>query len=235
MQVRSAPFYSNSPLYFTILLLVALVGFFPSYYGRIGDAKMVHQFHGGVSTLWMLLLIGQGWLIRQRKLELHRLVGRSSVVLAVLFVTSGAMITHDMLTRDGGFARMFGPSLAFIDISSVLFFVFAYCMAIHYRRNMALHARYMVCTALPLLPPALSRALGHFVLGRDASFGMALHTSFIVAELVVLALLYHDSRVGKVRAPYLVLLGVLLAQQASFEFALKIGPWRELVSWIAGR
>jgi uncharacterized membrane protein len=233
MQARAAPLYANSPLYFSALLLIALVGFFPSYYGRIGDARMVHQFHGGVSTLWMLLLIGQGWLVRKRRFDLHRLVGRTSIVLAVLFVISGVMIVHDMLTRDGGFARMFGPRLAFIDVSSVLFFVFAYSMAIHYRRTMALHARYMVCTALPLLPPALSRALGHFVLGPNASFGMALHTSFIVAEVIVLALLYHDWRLGKVRAPYLILLALLLAQQASFDYALKFTPWRELVAWMA--
>jgi uncharacterized membrane protein len=228
MQARPAPLYVNAPLYFGLLLAVALAGFYPSYYGRLDEAKALHQFHGGVATLWMLLLIGQGWLMRERQLGLHRLVGRGSVVLAALFVVSGLLIVRDMLTRDGGFAKMFGPRLAFIDLSSVLFFAFAYGAAIYYRRTMALHARFMVCTALPLLPPALSRLLGHYVLAPGASFGQALHISYIVSELIVLALLAHDLKTGKLRAPYLVLLGVLVAQQASFE----LGPWPVLVAWM---
>lgn len=232
MQERAAPLYGNAPLYFSLLLLVALAGFYPSYYSRLGEAKAVHQFHGGVATLWMLLLIGQGWLMRRRRLALHRTIGKCSVVLAALFVVSALMIVHDMLTRDSGFARMFGPRLAFLDLSSVVFFVFAYCMAIYYRRSMPLHARFMVCTALPLLPPALSRLLGHYVLASGASFDQALHVSFVVTELIVVALLAHDLKVGKLRAPYLILLAVLVVQQASFEFALGFGPWRALVTWM---
>ena len=233
MHARSAPFYSNTPYYFLLLLLIALVGFFPSFFSRLGDAKPVHVFHGGIATLWMLLLISQGWLVRNRQLGLHRLVGKCSIVLAVLFVVSALMISHDMLTRDGGFAKMFGPRLAFIDLSTVAYFTFCYCAAIYYRRNMQLHARFMVCTALPLLPPALSRALGHYVLSKGASFDLALHLSFLAAELIAVALLVHDARGGRVRAPYLILLAVLLVQQASFVWAIEFSPWRAAVAWIA--
>jgi uncharacterized membrane protein len=232
MQARPLPFYSNSPLYFSLLLIVAVIGFFPSFFSRLGEAKAVHQFHGGVSTLWMLMLIGQGWLIRTHRRDWHRAIGRLSVVLAALFVVSGLMIEHDIMTRDGAFAKTFGPRLAFIDLSSVVFFLFCYLMAIYYRRNMALHARFMVCTAMPLLPPALSRALGHYVLPPDATFGMALHLSFFATELVVAALLVHDAKVGKVRVPYLILMVMLILMQASYEWALHIGPWREFVAWM---
>jgi uncharacterized membrane protein len=235
MQARTAPLYASAPFYFLLLLLVALVGFFPSYYSKLGSAKAVHQFHGGVATLWMLLLIGQAWLMRRRQLALHRTIGKSSIVLAALFVVSGLMITHEMVTGDGGFARRFGPRLAFIDISSVAFFVFAYLMAIHHRREVQLHARYMACTALPLLPPALSRLLGHYVLADGATFGQAFHLSFVAAELVVVALLVHDWRGGNVRPPYVILLAVLLVQQLSYELAPHIGPWMGLLEWYAGR
>lgn len=57
---------------------------------------------------------------------------------------SALMISHDMLTREGGFAKIFGPRLAFIDLSTVLYFVCCYCAAIYYRRNMQLHAQFMV-------------------------------------------------------------------------------------------
>jgi hypothetical protein len=235
MQARTSPFYSDAPLYFVLLLLVALVGFFPSYYSKLGTGQFAHQFHGAMATLWMVLLISQAYLMRLRKVNLHRALGRASIVLAALFVVSGVMIVHAMLTGDGGFSRMFGPRLAFVDISSVAFFIFAYLMAIYYRRDLQLHARFMSCTALPLLPPALSRVLGHYVLPDGASFAQAFHISFFVAELIVVALLAADARGGKIRAPYVILLVLLIAQQLSYEFSMSIGPWKALVSAMAGR
>lgn len=232
---RALPFYSDAPLYFLLLLLIALVGFFPSYYSKLGSGSFAHQFHGAMATLWMLLLITQGVLMRRRKIVLHRALGKASIVLAALFVVSGLMIVQAMLTGESGFSRKFGPRLAFVDISSVAFFIFAYLMALYHRREIALHARYMSCTALPLLPPALSRVLGHFVLPDGATFGQAFHISFVVAELVALALVAADARGGKIRAPYVILLALLLLQQASYEVSASIGPWQALVGAIAGR
>ena len=232
MYARPMPLYHRSPLYFSLLLLIAIVGFFPSFYARALEAKGLHQFHGIVATLWMLLLIGQGWFMRSRKISVHRSVGKLSLVLVPLFAVSGLMIVHDMLTRDSGFARSFGPRLAFVDISSIVFFVFAYAMAIYHRGEMALHARYMAATALPLLPPALSRLLGNHV-AAVTSFDMAFHLSYIASELVVVALLLHDRKQsGKMQAPYLILFVLLLAQQASFNLSMSIAPWVGVVGWI---
>jgi uncharacterized membrane protein len=233
MHARATPLYSRSPWYFSLLLLIALAGFFPSYYARLGDARALHHFHGLVATCWMLLLIGQGWLMRQKKISLHRSAGKLSLLLVPLFAVSGLLIVHDMLTRDSGFARSFGPRLAFIDISSIAWFVFAWAMALHYRREMPLHARFMASTALPLLPPALSRLVGAVVPGVS-SFDMALHISFAVSELIVIALLLHDRKLGKVRAPYLLLLALLVVQQLSFMVSMNFAPWRAVVAWIQG-
>ncbi|UUZ46980.1 hypothetical protein LP420_25550 [Massilia sp. B-10] len=103
---RTSPFYSDAPLYFVLLLLVALVGFFPSYYSKLGSGQFAHQFHGAMATLWMVLLISQAYLMRQRKIALHRALGKASIVLAALFVVAGLMITNAMLTSDSGFARL---------------------------------------------------------------------------------------------------------------------------------
>jgi uncharacterized membrane protein len=230
MQARAAPLYFRSPWYFALLLLVAIAGFYPSYYSRLGDARALHHFHGIMATLWILLLIGQGWLMRQKKVALHRSVGKLSLLLVPLFAISGVMIVHDMLTRDSGFARTFGPRLAFADLSSIAWFVFAYCMALHYRGNMALHARFMASTALPLLPPALARLVSG--VPGVTSFDMALHISFAAAELIVLALLLHDRKLGKMRAPYLLLIATLALQQASFMVSMNFAPWRAVVGWI---
>lgn len=232
MHARSQPLYRNAHFYFLLLLVTALVGFFPSYYSRLGQASFTHHFHGILATLWMLMLIGQAWLMRQRALKLHRAIGKSSIFLVVLFAVSGLMIVHDMLTRSGGFALAFGARLAFLDTVAVLYFVFAYAMAIRHRREVQLHARYMASTAILLLPPALGRIVGGLILPPPPSFEVAFHVSFVLTELIVLALILHDRMTGKVRPPYLILLAVTLVQHASFEVMHRLGAWQALVAWI---
>ncbi|MES2898100.1 MAG: hypothetical protein V4723_00155 [Pseudomonadota bacterium] len=233
MQIRPEPLYRNAPFYFALLLLTALVGFFPSFYSRIGEAKFTHLLHGGVATLWMLLLIGQSWLVRQRQLRWHRAIGKASVLLVVLFAIGGVMIDHDMLTRSGGFAKAFGHRLFFLDMMATVYFVVAYALAIHNRHNVQLHARFMASTALLLLPPALARVLGFYVLPEGSSFALAFHLGFAISSLVVLALMLHDYHSGgKVRAPYLILLAVMLVQQASYEVLPRLDAWMNFVGWL---
>jgi uncharacterized membrane protein len=232
MQSQAAPLYPRAPLYFMLLLGVAFAGFYPSFFGRLAQARWQHHFHGFAATAWVLLLIGQTWLIRSGRRRLHRTVGKLSVVLALAFVVSGALIVQDMLTRDSPFARLFGPRLAFADISSIVFFGFAYGAAIQHRGEKALHARWMAATALPLLPPALARVIGGYLMSHP-SFELAFHLSFVVTHLLVIALLVHDWRGGKVRAPYIVLLLVLALQQVSFDLSLKVPAWRAVVDVIA--
>jgi hypothetical protein len=231
MYARPMPLYHRSPFYFSLLLLIALIGFYPSFYSRAIASSGLHQFHGIVATLWLLLLISQGWLMRRKRISVHRSVGKLSLVLVPLFAISGLMMVHDMLTRDSGFARTFGPRLAFIDLSSIVFFVFAFCMAIYFRRDVGLHARFMASTALPLLPPALLRVLGTHV-PSVTTFDMALHLSYVATELVVVALLLNDRKQsGHMRAPFLILLALLLVQQASFEWSTQLGPWMAILTW----
>ena len=64
------------------------------------------------------------------------------------------------------------------------------------------------------------------------SFELAFHLSFVITHLLVIALLIHDWRRGRIRAPYLVLLAVLALQQMSFDMSLKVPVWRSLVDVI---
>jgi hypothetical protein len=212
---RSAPFYARSPFYFLGAFLVVVAGFFPSYFAKLGTTDAVHHFHGITATLWMLLLIGQSWLARVRKISLHRVFGKISLLLAPLFVISGIMIVRVMLAKSDGFSRAFGLRLAFVDAVNLLGFALAYVLAIYHRRDVALHARFMAATAILALPPALVRLIANMVPGIT-SFEAAFHGGYLVTELVVAVLIYDDYKTGKVRAPYLALLAILILQQVGF-------------------
>ncbi|UUZ52592.1 hypothetical protein LP419_25015 [Massilia sp. H-1] len=113
--------------------------------------------------------------------------------------------------------------------------MFAYLMAIYYRRDVGLHALHELHRAAAAAAGP-GRALGHYVLPDGASFAQAFHISFFVAELVVVALLAADARAfSKVRAPYVILLVLLIVQQASYEWSMQFGPWQALVGAMTGR
>jgi hypothetical protein len=232
MQIRSRGLYPHAHWYFVGLLLLALVGFSHSFLMRLRENDWVHHFHGMVATAWMLLLIGQGWLMSSGRLATHRKVGQLSLLLAPLFVLSGFMIVHAMVAGTGGFARQFGARLAFVVLTSTIYFAVAYVLALHYRRKTALHARWMVTTAILLVPPALARLGGAFPF--ITSFEMSFHMSFFVIEAIVLLLLLDDARRDRVRAPYLVFLAVVVLQHLAFVLTPRIAAWQQFATWYGG-
>jgi hypothetical protein len=205
--------YRNAWLYFLLAFLVALAGFYPTYLTQLGSTDPIRHFHGIMATLWMLVLMTQAWFMRQRKVELHRRLGRMSLLVVPLFVLSGALVVHAMLSETTrGFVQAYGNRLAFLDVTSLAYFVWTYAMALRHRKEMQLHQRYMSSTVVLLLPPALARLVA---VQLHSSFDFALHMSFVISEAVVVAMLVHDRLRSKVRAPYVILLGFTVFQHAS--------------------
>ena len=231
-QTRSG-FYRNAYIYFSLALLVTVVGFFPSYFSKLRDTDLVHHFHGIVASVWMIGLIVQSWLMRQGMIGAHRLVGKISLLVAPLFVISGLLVVHVMLTNHDESSVAFGGRLAFIDLTTMGYFSAAYALALYHRRRIQLHARYMASTVILVLPPALVRMIGTFVPGID-SFETALHWSYFLCEAVVALLLLYDFRKGTVRSPYLILLSVLIFQHLSFLVSPSWSWWTAVVSRVRG-
>lgn len=209
--------YPRAPLYFTLLLLIAAYGFYPSYFSRLQAMDFAHHVHGIAASAWMILLIVQGWFARQRQIRIHRALGKIVIVVASLFVTSGVLMIIVMLRNTDPFSKTFGIRLAVVDASTVTYFAVAVGLAVRHRGDVQLHARFMTSTALMVLPPALARSLQGLVAGAT-SFHAAFNGSYFVAECVVGILLLDDAHTGRIRAPYLVLLGLLLCQHALFVY-----------------
>ncbi len=208
MEERAMSLYPRAPIYFSLVFLVAIIGFYPSFFSKLTETDATHHFHGFMATAWMLMLIAQGWLMRLRKISAHRALGRLSIFVAPLFIASGFLVIHAMLSSTNGFSQTFGARLAFVDITTIIYFGIAYSLAIYYRKNIQLHARYMTSTAILVLPPALGRALAGIAPGIN-SFKAAFNWGFAISALIVIALILHDVRLGRMRPPYLALLQVI--------------------------
>lgn len=211
----ASAFYARSPLYLAGLLALAVLGFYRSYFAQLLATDAVHHLHGLAATAWLVMLCGQAWLYRTRRLALHRQLGRWSLVLVPVFLLSGVLVLRRMLSSQDGFSQAYGMRLSIVDVSSLAYFALAFGLALHFRRRLPLHARFMVSTALLVLPPALARAAGQYVPGVN-SFEAAFHTGYGASELMVVALIVHDLRSGGWRWPYPLLLAVMLLQQVGF-------------------
>ena len=133
MQERTIFLYPRAPLYFSLVFLVAIIGFYPSFFSKLKETDAIHHFHGFMATAWMLMLITQGWLMRKRKFSSHRALGRLSAVIAPLFIASGFLVIHAMLASTNGFSQTFGARLAFVDSTTIGYFAIAYGLAIYYQ------------------------------------------------------------------------------------------------------
>jgi hypothetical protein len=232
MRVVNVRSHDNSPYYFALVLLAALVGFYPTYFSRLAEVDLLRHVHGGLAMGWILLLITQGLLARTRRYPLHRALGWASLVLVPVFLISGVALLCNSLAGTNPFQKAFAPRLAFVDLIALGYFAFCYGMAIRYRRQKPLHARYMASTAVLVLPPALARALGFFVPGIH-SFEAAFHTAMLLSAAVALVLIVRDISEGRLRLPYPLLLAVLVVQDIGFVLVADSLAWQAVCARMA--
>ncbi|TZF91523.1 hypothetical protein [Cognatilysobacter lacus] len=220
---RGAPLYPRAAFYYLLATVGAVAAFVPSYFSRLQENDAVRHAHGIVGFAWMLLLVTQAFLMRSRKVALHRRLGKAAYVLAPAFVISGLLIVRAMASGATGFEQHFGARLAWVDLLSVSTFGTCVYMAIRDRRQVQLHARWMTCTALLLLPPVFVRL--EQALPFIHSFEQAMNVAFGLTELIIVLLLVGDFRQGQRRLPYRALLAVTAAQQVGFVMLDGVPGW----------
>lgn len=229
---KQKTFYGNAYLYFTLALSVTIVGFFPSYFKQLKATDSIHHFHGITATLWMLLLIIQPLLYRMGKMKWHRKVGKVSFVLVPLIIAGGLNMIHIMLIGKANYPPMEPYRLAFIDFTVLPQFLLFYSLAIVNRKEIQYHARYMACTILGPLIPAITRLL--FLFPVIDSFNKSLNLSYVIIEIVILRLLLDDKRSGKIRLPYVLALVLFSVEHLLMNFAAQWEWWRSLMDAYAG-
>ena len=93
---RKFVLYPRAPIYFTLLVLVSLFGFFPTYFDVFTRVDFWHHLHGNSAGFWMLLLVIQPILYLRGHLKAHRMLGRSAFILIPLIVIGGLKMVHIM-------------------------------------------------------------------------------------------------------------------------------------------
>ncbi len=150
--------YRNAVVFFTVILLAAFWGFWPRYFSNLlGVTAYSIHMHGIALTLWLVMLVSQGYLIRTNYRALHRKIGKLSYGLApAVFLSTLGSVHHrfqDAAATDGELL------LLGLTLANTLLFGITAGLALYHRSESAIHARYMLCTPLPMLSPIFSRVL----------------------------------------------------------------------------
>ena len=230
--VRSDVLYPHAQWWFLLAIVITWVGFARSYFSVIRAEPLLHHIHGALMGSWIAMLIVQPILYQKRQMTLHRLIGRVGAFVWVPAIVACGLLMIRSMYRGTGLPLSVVDQLGFLDLCGLIQFAVFVALAVGYRRNVQLHARYIACTVVLLIPPALVRAM--FILPfLRFSFTFNVNLAMALMDGVLLILIADDLRLGRVRAAYPVALAANTVVALAANFAHGWRWWHALTAWIA--
>ncbi len=212
-------------------LIIVFWGFSKSYFGKLDKTSLPYHIHGISATLWMIILIIQPYLYRINKLKIHKYLGWSTLVLVPTIILGGFEMMKLMIQNQENYPPNIVYRLAFIDAVTLLGFIIIYLLALFYRKNLKLHARFMVCTIFGPLNPALTRIF--FSLGLAGNFNESLTYSYLLIEIVLMLLIWKERTMKEMKFTYLPVLIFTVIQHVLMYSAQNWNWWVTLMNEIA--
>ncbi len=232
--------YKKITPWFILFLLMAVVAFWPGYFGKIfGTMDGHYHRHGLAMTLWLLMLITQAFLIRKAQFSTHRWIGKSSFVIAPVVILTTLDLVH--FTFSG--IPTFSPESRYamtLMVNAVVAFALLYGLGIYFRKKPLIHARYMVCTVFPLFTPVTDRLIYQFfrpliayapVIGRAP---IVPFFGFLLADLLLIGLCLWDGFGQKRWNVFPVALLISVAYHLSVFTFYQFSWWEAFCWWFVG-
>jgi hypothetical protein len=229
-------------LTFAALSWIGIVmGFGPELHGHLKRLSpypppIIH-LHAVAFTGWMVLFTAQIWLVRSRRLDIHRKLGLSAVALVPIMVVLGVAAT--IISRQVHFGAGRSNMVAYMIVpltDMVLFPSFA-IPALLFRKDAAAHKRLILLATASLLPAAFGRWIGPWILSYagDGFFGMMAQT-YLGSNLMILAAIIYDRVTrGRVHGVYFIAVPWMLAVQAITSAIYHWSGWMGWAQWMISR
>ena len=224
-------------IFFIVFFLCAIVGFWNSYFTKIFDQENYRMHtHGMALILWLVMLIIQPYLIRTKKVKLHRMLGKFSYLLVPILV----LTTLDLLKYSISKTEQLGNIGCFfvaLVINALIAYLIFYGLAIYHKRKANIHARYMICTAFPMFTPITDRIIGNYFPSL-AAYVPTIDTmpvvpviGFLMADLMLVGLSIWDIRSNKRWNVFPPALLILLLYHFSVLNFYKYPLWQSFCVW----
>lgn len=227
--------YRHANYFVGFVVAVILIGFWPSYYSSFFEVPAAFHAHATTSMAWVLLLMVQVWAIHHGRNRLHRTLGKASLALFPLLIVGFVSIINVSARRfsagdDPGIAYL-APSFGIGMAMAIVAYLVLYYLALAKRRNVYLHAGFMLMTPAILFESAFSRILLGLFPGLifTGSTGPQIVIDAIVISmgLAVIFCLALYAVYRKHGAPFLIAAGLIAVQAVLMYIAPNIGWIRE--------
>jgi|GEM_PF-1051013 len=221
---------TGSAVWICALLALAVVGFWPSYVRRFGEADAVTHLHAALMLSWFGMLFAQPWLVRTRRMALHRQFGKFSYVLVPMIVITCLWLSR--IRMGAATPQSFGMQtvILYLGIAASAILLLSWSLAVLHRRDSALHARYMVGAALVLIDPALARLL----IATMPSLGpLVAWVSYGVLFAILGVLIWRDRGRHGQRA-FVVLTAVFALNFVLINVVPRTAAWQDFARWWGG-
>lgn len=221
--------YTSSAPWVIGLLLLSFLAFWQSYYLVFAvNAGYVH-FHTFTAILWFALLLIQPYLIKSRRLDLHRLLGKISYPIASIVVLSILILAHSRISNSPEEIYALRTYVLYLQLSLAIAFALTFGFAIYFRKIKSIHARLMLATTLTFIDPIFSRIFMGYIPGFDINpqwitFGA------IILTLMILSILDRKDQKAKWVFPGL-LLGYTLIAIPIFFGLTRLEAWQSFAAW----
>jgi hypothetical protein len=230
---RRSSFYVSMSVVF---LVIALVGFSTTYFIPLASgtfrAPLVVHVHGVLLLGWLLMLIAQATLIRERQIPTHRRLGWIGASLAAGIVISGVAIGLHVTRRDlvaiGADPFVFGQ---FVNILiEMLLFGGLVAVAVALRRDGESHKRLLLLATISALAPAWLR-MRHLLPMVPNPFV----TFSVAADSLVLVAMARDWIVLKrIHSIYIWAGGGMILVHLIELAAIESDLWQRIARWLLG-
>jgi hypothetical protein len=215
--------YRHANYFMALVLVVLVTGFWNSYFRPIADVPTAFHVHAVTATSWVILLMIQNWAIHNGHRALHRAGGMLSLFLFPFLITGFVMIINVTAADYGASTRpndsFLGPSFALSMLFAILAYVVLYFKALRNRRNVRLHAGYMLTTPLVLFESPFSRVMLTylpFLVFTDSEFPQRVLDAIVISMGMAIAFaLVMYLRDRKSGIPFLVAAGLMSLQAVS--------------------
>lgn len=219
--------YRHAHYFVGFVLLVIMVGFWASYFSAVGNVPLAFHVHAVSAMTWLVLLIAQHLAIQRRANGLHRQMGRASFVLFPFLILGFVMIINLSAERyvrgtdEGVF--LLAPAFGIGMWIAIAAYLTLFYLALKHRRNVKLHAGYMLATPLILFESPFSRVIDSYlpwmnVIGSEGP-QVVLDTIVVSDSLAIIFALALYTMNRKHGAPWLVAAGFMGLQAVAMWFA----------------
>ncbi|MFN5549014.1 MAG: hypothetical protein ACK5BJ_07665 [Bacteroidota bacterium] len=173
--------------------------------------------HAAFAFCWVLLFLCQSWLVKIKKQQLHFVIGRFGIFIALgtaVTILPASMYQCERELREG-LGHIAISSILGSLISAIIFFAFV-CLAIAYRTKPQSHKRFMLLATIILLWPAWFRWRHYFPSVQEPHIWFAI----VLADALIFVSFAWDWIKNKRIHPALLFGGIFIVAEQCIELML---------------